>query len=520
MSESFDKKRVIKNSGLLYVRMLFTMWLNLWATRLVLANLGVKDLGVYGVVGSIVSMFTVLTGGVTSAVQRFITYEMGRNNGNVGSVFCTSLNVIFILSAIMFVLLETIGMWFLNNKIEIPLQSMPAAQWVFQLSILTCIFNVISIPYNSLIIAHERMNAFAAISILQVVMSCMAAYSLAYLSNRLFLYAVMMAIIGVFIRLVYQWYCVCHFPESKYHLIIDKDKLRQMIGFAGVSTFSGILNIIASQGIVLIINWTFGVALNAVYNIAMQLKNSILSFGLNLQRAISPQIIKTFASGEIDSHKKLVYSGSKMMVYMIFLIMIPFLFRTEYIMHLWLGDVPAHAVVFARCTVFISLIYAAFEPIRTAVYATSRITRFTLIPDTLFLLVIPISYLVGRLTGSHSLFAATLVVVEFLSCLLRVYYAVRVSPLTVRELLSRILKPVVFVAAISVVVCWGLSVFTHRTLTGLICLLAIHSVILCIIVYMVGITMTERKQINNIISTMKNKIITPSGGDCPKTIAT
>ena len=181
MAENFDKNRIIKNSGLLYLRMLFTMWLNLWTTRLVLANLGVENLGVYGIVGSIVSMFTILTGGVTTAVQRFMSYEMGRKDGNVNCVFSTSLNVIFILSAIMLLLLETAGLWFLNNKIDIPLQSMHAAQLVFQLSVLTCIINVISIPYNSLIIAHERMNAFAAISILQVILTCMAAYSLSYL---------------------------------------------------------------------------------------------------------------------------------------------------------------------------------------------------------------------------------------------------------------------------------------------------------------------------------------------------
>ena len=508
MSENYDKKRIIKNSGLLYVRMLFTMWLNLWTTRLVLANLGVEDMGVYGVVGSIVSMFTILTGGVTNAVQRFITYEMGRKDGNVNDVFCTSLNVIFILSAIMLLLLETVGLWFLNNKVDIPLQSMPAAQWVFQLSIITCIFNVISIPYNSLIIAHERMNAFAAISILQVVLSCIAAYSLAYLSNRLLLYAVMMAIIGVFIRLVYQWYCVRHFPESKYHLVIDKGKLRQMLGFAGVSTISGVLYIIASQGIVLIINWTFGVALNAVYTIAIQLKNSILSFGLNIQRAISPQITKTYASGEIESHKKLVYSGSKMMVYMVFLIMIPFLFRTEYVMHLWLGDVPAHAVVFAKCAVFISLIYAVFEPICTAVYATSRITRFMLIPNTAFLLVLPISYLVGSITCSQSLLAITLVIAEFLSFLLRVYYAVRVSPLTVIELLRNVILPILCVATFSVPVCWGLSSMTSLSPLGMIFLLAVNSVVFCSIVYAVGLSFIERKQINNIMLTMVMKLKT------------
>ena len=191
MSDNFNKNRLAKNTILLYVRMLFTMWLNLYTTRLTLANLGVEDMGIYGVVGSIVSMFAVFSGGMGNAVQRFLTYEIGRDNGDPNKVFCSCLNVIFLLSGIIFILLEVGGLWFLHTKINIPAESMDVAQWVFQISVLTCIVNLISIPYNSLIVAHEKMNAFAAISILQVILTCASAYCLSYFpTGRLLIYAI------------------------------------------------------------------------------------------------------------------------------------------------------------------------------------------------------------------------------------------------------------------------------------------------------------------------------------------
>lgn len=359
MSDNFNKNRIIKNSLLLYVRMLFTMWLNLWTTRLVLANLGVEDMGVYGVVGSIVGLATVFTGGVTNAVQRFITFESGKTDGNTNLVFCTSLNVIFLLSVVVFILLESVGVYMLYYSVNIPANSMNAASWVLQLSILTCVVNLISIPYNALVIAHERMNAFAVISILQVVLTFCAVYTLSWFDNRLLVYGIMMATVSIIIRIFYQIYCHYKFDESRYHFIIDKEQLKQLGKFTGVSTASGAIQIVSSQGIIFVINWTFGVAINAVYNISLQLKNSILSFALNLFKAISPQITKTYANNEIETHRKIVYSGSKMETYLIFFIMIPFLFRTEFIMHMWLGKVPSYAVEFAMCAVFISLTYAS-----------------------------------------------------------------------------------------------------------------------------------------------------------------
>ena len=502
MIGNFNKNRILKNSLLLYLRMLFTMWLNLYATRLVLANLGVEDMGVYGVVGSIVSMFAVFTSGITSAIQRFLTYELGCGKGNMNKVFCSSLNIIFLLSICILLLLEVGGIWILNNKINIPEQSMSAAFWVFQFSILTCIVNMISIPYNALIIAHEKMDAFAFISILQVVLNAAAAYSLSFFSdNKLLIYGIMMAIAGILIRIIYQLYSHIHFKEARYHWGIDYTLLKEISKFAGISTSSGILGILASQGITFVINWTFGVAINAVYAIALQLKNSILSFALNLLKAISPQITKTYAGGEMEAHRKLVYSGSKMEIFMIYFVMIPFLFRTEYIMELWLGEVPNYAVVFAQCIVFISLTYAAFEPIRAAVLATNRITKFLLIPDTFYILVLPISFIICKITHNPIHMIVCIVVLDILTCCLRTYYASKVSCVTIHETWYKIILPCIYVAVVSCLSCYGISCATSATLCGLLILLLCNSIVLVITIYFVGLNKQER---NMIARLMKN----------------
>lgn len=492
MSSNFNKNRIIKNSLLLYVRMLFTMWLNLWTTRLVLHNLGVEDMGVYGVVGSIVGLVSVFTGGVTNAVQRFITFEAGKFDGKPNLVFCSSLNIIFLLSVIVFLLLEGVGVYMLYNSINIPAHSINAAFWVLQLSIVTCVINMISIPYNALIIAHEKMDVFAVISIIQVVFTFGAVYALAWFDNRLLVYGIMMAIVSILIRIVYQIYCHYKFEEAHYHFIIEKEQLRQLGKFTGVSTVSGALQVVSSQGIVFVINWTFGVAVNAVYSIALQLKNSILSFSFNLYKAIAPQITKTYANGEIEIHKKLVYSGSKLEVFLIFFIMIPFLFRAEYILHLWLGQVPKYAVEFSICMVFLSLTYTMYAPIHTSVLATNRIAKFLLIPDAFFLLILPLGYAVSKIWNSPFLLIIAIVSMDISTCLFRSYYAVKVSPLKTCELLKEVLLPSIMVASLDAAVCYGLSLLLWDGIIGLVLLLVINSIFLIIIILFCGLNQVER----------------------------
>lgn len=472
--------------------MLFTMWLNLWITRLVLANLGVEDMGVYGVVGSIVGLVSVFTGGVTNAVQRFITFEAGKPDGKPNLLFCSSLNIIFLLSAIIFILLEAVGVYMLFYSVNIPAHSMNAAFWVLQFSILTCIVNLISIPYNALIIAHEKMDAFAVISILQVVFTFGAVYTLTWFDNRLLVYGIMMAAVSVIIRVIYQIYCHYKFDEARYHLIIDKEQLKQLGEFTGVSTVSGALQVVSSQGMVFVINWTFGVAINAVYSISLQLKNSILSFSLNLFKAISPQITKTYANNEIEAHQKLVYSGSKMEVFLIYFIMIPFLFRADYIMHLWLGKVPSYAVEFAMSTVFISLTYALFEPIRTSVLATNRITKFMLYPEVFYLLVLPLGYFISKTFGNPLLLIIVIVGMDILTCIVRTIYALKVCPLKANELILIVIVPCLSVALLDSLLCYFIASLFPTSILGLLSFLVLNSIVLIIIIVMLGLNRKER----------------------------
>lgn len=458
MSEALNKRLVVKNSALLYVRMLFTMWINLYATRLTLQNLGVEDMGVYGVVGSIVSLTGVFASGTTNAVQRFLTFELGRKDGEPNAVFCTSLNFVFLLSGLTLLVLEIGGLWMLYHKVKIPAESINAAFWVFQFSVFTCLVNLISIPYNALIIAHERMSAFAGISILQVVLNCSAAYAVSFfIDDRLVWYGAFMAAIGLLVRIFYQVYCHKNFTEARYNWALRKDLLKELGRFAGVTTLSGILQTIVGEGLVLVINLTFGAALNAVYVIALQLKNSILSFAMNVYKAVSPQITKTYASGEMEHHKMLVYTGSKMAVYMLYLIFFPFLFQADYIMHLWLGKVPLYTIEFAQATAFISLTYAAFEPIRSAVLATNRITKFMLVPDSFYLLVLPLGYFVAKIGGNPILLIVTIVTFDMLTCVVRVCYAVKYTVLTFGELFRQFLRPVLLISLGAGLLQWGIQ---------------------------------------------------------------
>lgn len=508
MSETFSKNRIIKNSATLYVRMMFTMVLNLLTTRFVLAALGVEDMGVYGVVGSIVSMFTVFVSGLLSAAQRFITYELGKPNGDVSKVFNTSVNLILLLSLGLLVVMEIGGWLMVEFGLNIPEERVTAAHWVLQFSILTCILNLNTTVYNALLIAHERMTAWAVISIIQVVFNCSAAYSLACFaeSKRLVWYAAFALMVKVLVQILYMGYCKHQFSESRYQRHIDKPLVREMAKFAGASTFSGVLQMVIAQGLVLIVNWTYGVAVNAVYNIGMQVENAVLSFGLNVQKSVSPQITKTYAAGEYDRHCKLVYTGSKLGIYMTMLIFIPFCLRSHYILELWLGIVPNYTSAFTVGFVFQSLLYAGFEPFRTAVLATGRVGRFFIYSELVHLLVLPLAYSIGRIYDNPTAMVVAIVFMEFVYCGAMVWFGTRVSKIRVRPMLAKVVIPVAAVLMVSFAINYILSQFIPQGIGGLVTVILVSFVITAMIVLSIGLTSSERAMVMNIAKTCTNKI--------------
>lgn len=396
---SDNNKRIAKNTLFLYLRMFLMMAISLYTSRVILSTLGVSDYGIYNVVGGVVAMFGLLSGSITNSITRFLTFELGKNDSiQLQKVFSTSLNVMFVLSFLIVVIGEIAGIWFLNYKMNIPEGRMEAANWAFQCSLMTFVMNLISIPYNSTIVAHEKMSAFAYISIFEVVMKLLIVYSL-YLSpfDKLKSYAVLFLILAFVIRFIYGFYCKRHFKEATYHFVYDKVLLKSMTSFAGWNFFGQGAYMMNNQGVNIIINLFFGVTVNAARGIATQVNNAVNQFVNNFMMALNPQITKSYASGEFDEMHKLVYRGSKFSYFLMLFFLIPICLETEMILHLWLNVVPKYAVAFVRWTLVITAMGMLSNTLITALHATGTIKKYMIIVGLVEISNFPLTYLMFKM---------------------------------------------------------------------------------------------------------------------------
>lgn len=390
--------RIAKNTLLLYFRMLLIMAVTLYTSRVVLATLGVEDFGIYNVIGGVVAMFAVISGSLSSAISRFITYELGKGNKERLKVIFSSSIVIQICLAISICILAEIGgVWFLNSKMNIPIARMEAANWVLQCSILTFMINLISVPYNAAIIAHERMKAFAYVSILEAILKLAIAFMLCVSSSdKLKTYAILLVIVAVIIRLIYGYYCKKHFKECEFHFIYDRSVLKEIGGFAGWNFIGSASSILRDQGGNIVINLFCGPAVNAARGIATQVQNAVYGFITNFMTALNPQITKNYAIGNRDYLMFLLYQGSRFSFYLLLLLSLPILLNTHYILSLWLTTVPEHAINFVRLVLFFSLSESVSQPLITVQNATGKIRNYQIVVGGLQMLNLPISYLLLR----------------------------------------------------------------------------------------------------------------------------
>ncbi len=380
---------------MLYIRMLFVIGVGLYTTRVVLNTLGVSDYGIYNVVGGIVAMLTFLNTAMTGASQRYISFELGRADfARLNKVFCTSVNIHVLISLIIFVFAETIGLWFVNARLNIPEERMLTANWVYQFSILTLMLTVWSVPYNSCIVAHEHMKAFAYIGIAETLMKLGIVYLL-QLGNydRLFLYAVLVLAVAVVVQVLYVLYCRRHFAESVYRLSFDAKLFREMFSFAGWSLLGNLGFSFKDSVSNIILNIFFGTTVNAARGVAMQVNNVIVSFANNFTMALNPQITKQYAVGEVTQSLSLVYSGARFSFFLLMLVAVPFLINQDYILGLWLDEVPEYTDIFITLTLLASLLYTMSGPLSTALYATGNIKAFQIGICLLMLSELPIAYL-------------------------------------------------------------------------------------------------------------------------------
>lgn len=494
MSNSANNKRIAKNTLLLYVRMLFGMLVSLYTSRVILQTLGVEDYGVYNVVGGVITMFTFLNGAMSSATSRYITFEIGKGNmEQLKKVFSTALQIHAIIALLIVILGETVGLWFLMNELVIPDGRMDAAMWVYQCSVVTAVVTIMSVPYNADIVAHEKMSAFAYISVLEIILKLAIVYLLVVLPfDKLKVYAVLVLMVGLLIWYIYARYCHNHFEESHYIHHIDKPLLKEMSSFAGWSFWGNLAGILYTQGLNMMLNIFFGPVVNAARGIATQIQGVVQQFVANFQMALNPQITKTYASGELNKMHSLMFRSARFSFMLLFFLSLPIMLETNYILTLWLGIVPENTVIFARIIIAISLIYTIANPCVIANQATGKVKVYQAVVGGLLLLILPISYIVLKMgTPAYSVFIVHFCV-ESVAQFARMYMLRNMIDLPLWSYVKNIYLPIMGVVLLSIVM--PLLVYSNMQ-EGFIRLLAVSMT--CVISVamtslFIGMTRNER----------------------------
>lgn len=505
---STNNKRVAKNTLFLYFRMILIMLVTLYTSRVVLAELGINDYGIYNVVGGVVLMFSFLNSCMSTATQRFLTFELGRGDTDrLKKVFAAALNIHITIGIFIIFLAETVGLWFVNEKLVIPESRMIAANWVYQFSILTFCINIIQVPYNAVLIAHEKMNVYAYISILEALLKLGIVYLLLIVSaDKLIVYGVLVFAVQLIIRIVYQMYCRKHYEESRFRLFWDKALYQQMSGFAGWNLFGSVAWLMRDQGINIVLNLFFGPAINAARGVASQVSHAVMGFISNFQVALNPQITKDYATGNITGMERLSYLGIKFSFLILFTMAFPLCLNIDYVLHLWLVDVPDYAALFIILIMIDALCGTLWgSPLMTSLAATGRIRNYQIVVSCIILCILPVGYIALKLgCDAPSVFYVSIFFTlvsgfaRFLFCRSQIGYSLK-------KYIKDVLSPVVGVTVISL----PLPVFIKcrflegQTLGNFISLCLITAVVTMAISWFIGLKRTER---NTLISVVKNKL--------------
>lgn len=446
-------KRIARNTIFLYIRTFITMIVSLYTSRIILQALGVDDYGVYNVVGGFVGMFSIAVGPISSAVSRFITYGLGKGDiAKVKLTFSTSVNVQFVLGIIIVLIGETFGLWFLNNKLNIPPDSMVAANWVLQCSIISMVIGLINIPFSASIVAHEKMDIFAYMSILEVGLKlCLVFLVLFAPFNKLIFFSVGVLVNALIMRLIYGIYCTKKFEECRYEFKFDKSIFKEMTGFAWWSFLGSTAYIFNTQGVSMLMNIFFGVVLNTAKGLAMQVESAVISFVNSFTTAFSPQITKSYAEGNLDYMYSVMCRGSKFSIYLFLLFMIPLEFEAPQVLKLWLGEEPDYSALFLRLSMLCTATMMLGSPFLQGISATGVIRNYQIAVTVIGWLVFPLTWVAYRLGFSPEIFYWIYFVIYNILVWVRMWFVRRLLGFKIKDFLYDVFFPVIRCGILSVI---------------------------------------------------------------------
>lgn len=510
MSDNYsNNKRIAKNSVFMAIRMVFVLIITLYTTRVILNILGVEDYGVYNVVCGFVSMFAFLNTSMSNGIQRFFNYELGRN-GEEGAnkVYNTALLIQLVLAIVIIVLTESFGLWYLHNKMVIPEGRMFAAEWIFQFSMLSFLFIIMQAPYTAAVMAHEKMDFYALISVLDAILKLGIVFVIPFLpGDSLIVYGVLFALISVLNFVLYFIYCKKNFPEIKYTRYFERTLFKSMLGFSGWNIFGSLSGVMKEQGINLVLNLFFGPVVNAARGVATQINGGLQSFVSNITTPVRPQVVQSYARSEYARTMNLTYSVSKLSCCFLFLCALPVLLEIDYILGIWLGSsIPEHTNTFVVIVIMISFINNLNSAVSGVVHASGKMMTYQTVTSMIGMLCIPSSY-IGLKLGLPPEFALWMVfawtALAQTACLIILK---SIIPYSLKDYLFKVIIPVVSLIAITI---WP-SLLLHMNMQeGVIRLLVVGTVSVIVValgIYIIALNKSEKNLIKSMLTKIKQKL--------------
>ena len=482
------------------------MGVSLYTSRVILSALGVEDYGIYNVVGGVVAMFGTITGSLASAISRFFTFELGKGDKTKLKEIFTACIVITLLIAIILIFIgETFGLWFINNKLNIDIRRIYAVNWIFQFSLVTLCIGIVSIPYNSAIVAHERMSVFAYISIAEALLKLIICFLVTISDNdRLILYGFLIMMVSVVVRVFYQLYCRREFEECICELgLSNKKKIVEIFSFAGWSCVTHSIYIFNTHGVNILMNQFFHVTLNAARGIAVQVEGAVVSFVKSFMTAMYPQITKLYAAGKIREMEKLVCGGAKFSFILFWLIGLPLLMETEFVLRLWLIHVPDHTINFLRLTIIASMIDRFGDTISIACRATGNIKRYVLTLSSVTILIFPLSYISFASGLSPEFTYVWFITIYLVVNILQLFLMRKLLGLSIKNFVIKSVIPVLLIATFSCPIPYYLMQYSQPSFYRLVSTICCCSISTIVITWLLGLSKYEKE---NIVSFVHKKI--------------
>lgn len=495
-----NTKRIVKNTIILYVRMIVIMLITLYSSRIILKALGIGDYGLYNVVGGVVLMLGFLKSSLTSATQRFLSFEMGRHETDrLQKVFSLCLTTHILISIIIVLLAETIGLWFLNTHIQIPDGRETAANWVFHYSVFSMAISLITVPYHACTISHERMSFFAWVSILDAVLKLAFAFAIMYAPyDRLSFYAFLMMLTH-FINLFLYWlYCKKSFFETNYRFVWDKKMFKDIFSFSGWTMWGQLAVVGSVQGKGILVNIFHSVVANAAMGVAHQVNVALVSLTSNFQTAFQPQITKSYAAKDYEYMNTLINSASKISFFLLFIVSLPFMLNIDWVLSIWLTEVPAYSGTFCNLYIIASILNALSTPLWIAIFATGKIKNYQIVVSATYFMELLVIYILFLLGFPPTTAMVVKVVLNVAMIIVRLIFTQnKVEFFSALNYTRNVLVPLLLSSLVTILPLIFFLVFREQKIelisTIIICAISILSA------YYIGLSHRERTMVVNLI---------------------